>query len=262
MKKTIIVSSMLGILLLIGCGTLAFDAESVEKAIESKGAFDITANVDSKNNVEITLKEFTEVSEEFANEEEQYVYFLGVCIGAVGALAAEADGDLGVLDIEIEGDVASFSIDFCAALAEGAVAGELTDEDLGNLIFEVFGFQIMLEESVEAETPFDVSVILFWDDPKFDIHVDLEDITAGSGEWNAFSVEEKLGFFSGTCAGATGVLATMTTLEFDKLIMSFENETWSMPVDFCVDVVEVSESGELSDEEIAEALFANLEKID
>ncbi|MBD3286809.1 hypothetical protein GF359_09315 [candidate division WOR-3 bacterium] len=261
MKREIIVCLTLVALLFAGCGTVGFDEQGIEKAIEKQGPFDVLVDMDSENNVKVTLKEYTEDTGEWSSEEERDMYFFGVCIGAVGALAMQTEKDLGILDVEIDREVISLSLDFVSAIAQAVGSGDLTDEEMGELVFEVYGFQLMLEESVEDETPFDVSVILTWDDPAFNIKVNLEKILSDRHEWSNYGHDERVGYFTGVCAGATGVLATLTNLEFNNIIMTFNNETWLLPVDFCIDIVEVSSTGELTEEQIGEALFANLEQI-
>jgi hypothetical protein len=82
-------------------------------------------------------------------------------------------------------------------------------------------------------------------------------------DWNSMSSEEQYGYFMGVCAGATGILAAQSTIDFDfaDLLIDYKGETWSIPINYCSYLASASISGTMSDEDIGTKLLDKLEKV-
>ncbi|MBN2380446.1 hypothetical protein JXM67_11660 [candidate division WOR-3 bacterium] len=262
MKKTITAFVLLLVFFFIGCGKTGFTEEVVEAAIEKAGPYDVDASIDEDNNVRVSLNKFTKDIDEWDSEEEAYFYFMNVCIGAVGALAKDVAKQFSNLEIEVENDVLAFSLELCTDLAEAVMQETQDEEELGAIILEVFNTQLGLEEMITYDSPFqDVQVTLHPAGTAYDVMVKLVKASRTDATWNSFDDEEKFGYFAGYTSAMVGGSAHDISMELDDLLLAYEDEIWSIPVEHCTEITIKSMSGEMSDEELGTALFKKLKKV-
>jgi len=124
-------------------------------------------------------------------------------------------------------------------------------------------FAIQIEEAIENTGPFEIETRLIKKGDAYNIKVDLKKASRKDLDWNSYSPEEKFGYFMGVCAGAVGSLAmdAPETLEFEDLLIGYDGEMWSLPVDFCTYIAAASLTGMMTEDELATRLFSELERI-
>jgi hypothetical protein len=116
--------------------------KKVEDAIEDTGPFDVEGRLAKKGgayNIKVDLKS-TSRKDFYWNSlssEEKFGYFMGVCAGAVGALAIDAPEELELKDLHIgyENEVWAVPVDFCTYLAAASFTGAMTEEEMATELF-------------------------------------------------------------------------------------------------------------------------------
>jgi len=257
MKKIPMLALLLAALS-IACAP-GFSEKGIERTIEKAGPFDVSVSIDDDNNVRVTLNEITGDLSGYSTAEEKYFYFVGVCVGAVGALASKGGDELGNLEIRASDETLVLSLDFCSYLAQASL--DNTETDLGTVLMEVLRLQSDITSHIEDTGPFKVLVTFHPGVSGYDVLVRFKRASKTDRTWNTLTKEGRFGYFMGACTGAVGGAALNTSLSFSDLLVDYEGGRWSVPVEHCTDLVLASYLGTMTNDELGEALLNKLTKV-
>ncbi|GEM_PF-5446892 len=245
------------------CAPAGFSANSIEKAVEKEGSYNVSVSMDetaTKKNVKITLLELKGNTENIGISEERKIHFIGMCVGATGALAIDANDNLGYLTINDGTDVNVFAIPYCAYLAKASLQKNMSNEDIGNDLITVWELQRSIKEWIEEGNPFEVIATMQHKASGYNVFIDLQKVHHNR-EYNAMSDDEKFGYFAGLCSASMGLIALDSPeVNFEKLHIGYQNNIWEISIPLCAKLLLQSKEG-TSVDEIGKAIFANMKQI-
>jgi len=145
------------------------------------------------------------------------------------------------------------AVAFSLACAGKKKADTLTGEYFANKV----------EKTIEDSGPFDVETRLQRKGDAYNVKVDLVSVSRKDLDWNVISPEEKFSYFIKACAFAVGLHAIRAPedLVFADLLISYEDEVWSLSVDFCSYIASANIKGTMTEEEIDTRLITERRQV-